>query len=205
MKCYTTLNMKLRRKWGLKVLKPFQKKAIMWQEQGRKIEINNNKYSSFAIKGKKGVLKIYGDKFSIYRSSSSWGRSSRDACLCPSFHNLLTSRKVKPGSQGKAETERSLRRALSERKVGWSIHGKRGEEEEGEERGNEEGRGAEKGCKLWLIFGTHLKKKYISVAAVQRLLEVKREPQKKKKKRNMCRRCGGITLVCVCVCVQCTH
>lgn len=159
----------------------------MWQEQGRKTEINNNEYSSFAIKGKRGVLKIYGDKFSIYRSSLSLGHSSRDACLCPSFHNLLTSRKVKPGSQGNTETEPSLRRALSERKVGWSIHGKGGEEEEGEERGNEEGRGAEKGCKLWLIFGTNLQKKihFCSSSATTSGSKA-RTSKKKRKKRGTC-------------------
>lgn len=61
-----------------------------------------------------------------------------------------------PANQQKSETRFSRERGnpaifetgpLSERKVGCSIQGKRGEEE-GEERGNEEGRGAEKGCKL---------------------------------------------------------
>lgn len=136
MKCYTKLNMILRRTWGLTVLKLFQKKVIMWQEPE---EENSIKYSSVAIKDKKRVFKIYGDTFGFYRSSLSLGHSSCDACLCPSFHNLLTSSKVKPLSQGSAETDPAHIREEGGLIYRWE---KGGEEEE---RGNEEGRGVEKG------------------------------------------------------------
>lgn len=56
-----------------------------------------------------------------------------------------------PANQQKSETQFSRERgnpAISIREEGGPGSGKRGEEEEEEERGNEEGRGAEKGCKL---------------------------------------------------------